>query len=331
MSKRKLTDQQTRHIHRIQQARLERSKRAPTADANPSQLGPELPGLVVANFGATLLVEDEARHIYRCAARSNLGQIVCGDEVVWQASGAEEGVISAIMPRRSLLARPTRHVDSKPVAANTDLILVVVAPQPAVQTALIDRYLAAAELAGIEAQLVINKVDTLNAHGRHDLEQMLGVYAPIGYTTHFVSAHVGLGLTELRAALNGKTCVFAGQSGVGKSSLISFILPDLEIQIGRLTHASHLGRHTTTVSRLYHLPGPGAVIDSPGVRDFGLWHWEKEQILFGFREFRPFLGRCKFSDCAHLNEPDCALRAAARSGEVSAQRLGNYHEIVRNT
>jgi len=330
MSKRKLTVQQNRHIHRIQQARLDRAKKPIAVDTNPSQLGPEQPGQVVANFGATLLVENEARHVFRCAARSNLGQIVCGDEVVWQSSGAEEGVISAIMPRRSLLARPTRHADSKPVAANTDLILIVVAPQPAIQTALIDRYFAAAELAGIEAQLVINKVDTLNAQGRTDLDRMLGCYAPIGYTTHFVSAHLGLGLAELRVALEGRTCVFAGQSGVGKSSLISYILPDLEIQVGRLTQASQLGRHTTTVSRLYHLPGTGAVIDSPGVRDFGLWHWEKNQILSGFKEFRPFVGGCKFSDCAHLHEPDCALRAAVRDGHISPQRLSNYHEIVHS-
>lgn len=330
MSKRKLTDHQNRHILRIQQARLDRAKKLPITEDLPSQLGPEQAGQVIANFGATLLVENEARRVFRCAARSNLGAIVCGDRVVWQANGAEEGVISAIMERRSLLARPTRHADAKPVAANADVILIVVAPQPAIQPVLIDRYFAAAHLAGIEAQLVINKVDTLTPQARTDLERMLSCYAPIGYKTYFVSAHAGLGLTELRAALEGKTCVFAGQSGVGKSSLISYILPDLEIQIGRLTEASKLGRHTTTVSRLYHLPGSGAVIDSPGVRDFGLWHWKKGEILLGFKEFSPYLGRCKFSNCAHLHEPDCAIRDAVSKGEVSAQRLANYHEIVRS-
>lgn len=275
-----------------------------------------------------MLVEDTAGKLTRCVARRTLGNIVCGDHVSWQPSGEQEGVITAITPRRSVLTRADGADRLRPLAANIDQILIVAAPEPAPEPFLIDKYTVAAELANTSPVLVINKADLLDSAGRRALDGALSGYIDTGYPVLYTSARQNTGLEQLADRLAGRTSILVGQSGVGKSSLIKRLLPELDIAIGRLSEASGQGRHTTTTTTLYHLPHGGELIDSPGVRDFRLGQVDPGALAGGFREFRPHLGHCRFSDCRHVSEPDCAVIAAVASGEISARRLESYRSLL---
>ncbi len=325
MTKRKLNRRQQWRIEKIQQERQQRAERK--ASRNPveenSSLGPEQEGLLVANYGASVEIEDSAGVAHRCQLRQNLPALVTGDRVVWQAA-VEGGVVTALLPRRSVLSRPDHIGEARPVAANIDQILVVAAPAPEFSADLIDQYLAAAELTGITPVLVFNKIDLIDAQKRDRVEAMLQRYRKIGYEVLETSTKIEHGLDSLRQQLNNKTNVFVGQSGVGKSSLVKSLLPQQVISIGELSQQSGLGQHTTSTARLYHLPDGGTLIDSPGVRDFRLWSMSRMALAHGFREFSPYLGHCRFRDCRHETEPHCALREAVEKGEISTLRLQSY-------
>lgn len=337
MSKRRLTHQQSRRIAAGQQRRAARLDSDSGADE--AGLGSEQPGLVIAHYGRQLDIEasegELAGQLVRCRLRSNLEPLVTGDRVVWRPeleslAGAEPtGVVVAGLPRRSLLTRPDSHSRRpKPVAGNIDRIVVVIAPQPEPFPNLIDRYLVAAEISGIPPLLLLNKCDLLTAEQAVALDQLLARYAAIGYPTLRASSHDGGGLDALRAALQGRTSVFVGQSGVGKSSLIAALLPGVDIRVGALSEAESKGRHTTTTARLFHLPDGGDLIDSPGIREFGLGHFTRGEIEAAFPEIRALLGRCRFRDCAHEQEPDCALREAEASGAIAPERLLSFRQII---
>ncbi len=328
MAGRKLTRRQAWRIEKIQQERLKRAQRKQERDNGPAddaKLGPEQTGRVVANYGASVEVERDDGACQRCAVRQNLETLVVGDQVVWQQpEGSEQGVVTALIPRTTLLARPDASGRVKALAANIDQILVVAAPRPDYDTRLIDQYLIAAETTGITPVIVLNKVDLLDDKSRPVVEADLETYHTIGYPVIYASTVANHGLDDLLSHLQGKTSVFAGQSGVGKSSLIQSLLPETEITVGELHAATGLGRHTTSASRLYHLPGGGVLIDSPGVRDFRLWRVDRQQLADGFREFRPFLGLCRFRDCSHTHEPGCALQEAVAAGDITQRRLDSY-------
>jgi ribosome biogenesis GTPase len=286
-------------------------------------------GLVIVNYGKALLVEDDDGDLHRCVARRNLEQIVSGDRVSWEPTGTGEGVIIAVAPRSTLLKRLDITHKPRPLAANIDQIVIVSAPQPALEEFLIDKYLVAAELIGTNPVLVINKSDLLDTNAREALATRISAYAGIGYQVLYTSARTDDGIDSLAEALAGKTSILVGQSGVGKSSLIMRLLPDLDIAIGRLSEASGQGRHTTTATTLYHLPHSGNLIDSPGVRDFRLEPTEAVELAQGFREFHPFLGQCRFHNCRHVSEPECALVAAASRGDISRRRLESYRNLLQ--
>ncbi len=331
MAGRKLNRRQKWRIEKIQnerRARLERKQvRMEEQLKADGGLGEEQTGLVIASYGASLEVEAEDGKLIRCALRQNLPLIVVGDRVVWQAS-QEGGIVTALQERRSLLARPDAHGNLKGLAANLDQIIVVAAPAPAYSTELIDQYLAAAELTGITPLLLFNKIDLICKENSNEVTQLLQRYRDIGYRVLTSSTKLNHGLDELTAQLKGHTNVFVGQSGVGKSSLSNALMPGLDIAVKTLSERSGLGQHTTSTSRLYHLPQGGEVIDSPGVREFRLWAMDENSLAEGFREFHPFLGHCKFRDCKHQQEPGCALKAAEKRGEISTVRLNNYHKIA---
>ena len=330
MAKRRITEQQKRRIENIQKKRRERaSKHSLTQEKNLSEqgLGAEQAGQVITNFGQSLIVEGIDGKLYRCVARQNLGAIVCGDHVIWQASGEKEGVIVAVEPRQSLLQKPGFGGKLKPMAANIDQIIIVSAIKPEPNAYLIDRYLVAAENLPATPIILFNKTDLLEESNRIAFEQMKFAYCEIGYQVIEASKILDHGFDQLDQVIKEKTSIMVGLSGVGKSSLIQHLLPEQDIRIGELSEASGEGTHTTTSSTLYNLPCGGKLIDSPGVRDFGLWNMSEEDILNGFVELKPFVGHCKFSNCQHESEPDCAIQNALKDGKISEQRFTNYKKM----
>lgn len=238
-------------------------------------------------------------------------------------------MIVRVLERDTTLVRPDNNNRVRPVAANIDQIVIVIACKPSFEYGMLDRYLVAAELIGATPVIVVNKSDLLDTESRSKLEQRLAIYGDIGYSLLFISTRSTDGLRDLHQQLKIHTSVLVGQSGVGKSSLVQALLPDLDIRIGALSRATGLGRHTTTVTTLYHLPDGGDLIDSPGVRDFSLSPVAVDQLAQGFREFRHYLGQCRFHNCRHASEPGCAVQDAARSGVINQRRLANYRELVR--
>ena len=297
-------------------------------------------GLVICNYGQTLAVEDEAGKRHRCTPRKKIGALVCGDKVIWQATTADEGVVVALQPRQSLLVRPDSHGEVKPIAANVSHLLVVTTlrlhdtaelvteTDDLIDTDLIDRYLVAAELCRLQAVIVINKTDLLSRAALDQAMRILEVYRTIGYLVLFTSAEQRQGIDALIAILKDHTSVFSGPSGVGKSSLVKALLPDREIRVGEVSESTGAGRHTTTLATHYHLPHGGSLIDSPGVRDFGLWHVDPAQIAQGFVEFQHYAQSCRFANCSHLAEPGCAMQLAVEKGNISALRFDSYRRIV---
>lgn len=331
MGKRKLSRQQAWRIDKIQRERAERARRRGDAAEevlSGGELGAEQEGLVVAHYGTQAEVESAPGQSRRCHLRANVESLVTGDRVIW-CDGDPTGVVVAREPRYSELCRPDPYGALKPVAANIDRIFVVIAPLPQPHANLIDRYLVAAEAVAVEPVLVLNKTDLLagDAALREAMGSLLEVYRGLAYPLLEVSSHAG-GLAPLEAALGDHVSVLVGQSGVGKSSLVNSLLPDIDLRVGALSELTGKGTHTTTTAQLFHLPGGGSLIDSPGIREFGLWHMGREQVELGFREFRRHLGHCRFRDCRHREEPGCAILAAVESGEISGQRMESYRRIV---
>ncbi|GAB3383008.1 small ribosomal subunit biogenesis GTPase RsgA [Spongiibacter taiwanensis] len=332
MSKRKISRQQRWRIEKIQAERSERAtRRQSQIDEAISEgaLGHEQHGLIVSHFGQQVEVEGDQGQRQRCHVRSQIGDLVTGDAVVWRA-GNPTGAVEARLERRSLLSRPDNHGKLKPVAANIDNILIVIAPRPQAHANLIDRYLVAAEAIGISPVLVLNKHDLIDDDNRETLQDMLARYRRIGYPIIEASTKTRDGLVGLKALLNNKISVFVGQSGVGKSSLVNILLPGSDLRVGELSEGTQKGRHTTTTARLFHFPEGGSLIDSPGIREFALWNLSREEIEQGFIEFRPFTSTCRFRDCRHEAEPGCALLAAVADGQVEEQRLISYRQIVQS-
>lgn len=285
---------------------------------------------MLAHYGQASLVETENGDVLRCATRKNLPRTVCGDRILWQGSNPREGIIVDVLERDTTLARPDQNNRVRPMAANMDQIVVVIASKPSFEYGMLDRYLVAAELIGADPVIVVNKSDLLDAEARHKLEERLAVYTGIGYSVLFTSTRSTDGLKNLHEQLKTHTSILVGQSGVGKSSLIQALLPDQDIRTGSLSQVTGLGRHTTTVAMLYHLPGGGDLIDSPGVRDFTLCEVPVETLEKGFPEFSPYIGQCRFHNCRHVSEPGCAVQAAARENLISERRLKNYQDLVES-
>lgn len=337
MSKRKLSRQQRWRIEKIQAERAKRAEKRQNQDdekLSAGEYGTERAGRVTAHFGRTLDVTERlGQKPVRCHLRANLEGLVTGDRVIWRAGEDGSGVVVARGERDNVLERPDMRSLLKPVAANIDQILIVFAVEPEPHAGLIDRYLVAAEATGITPVLVLNKTDLLPEQGG-ELRALLARYEDLGYAVVATSTTSEGGMDALHACLAERTSVFVGQSGVGKSSLIDLLLPNEQLRIGALSADTRKGRHTTTTAQLYHLPAlsdnvtAGALIDSPGIREFGLTHLDERQVTEGFIEFRPYLEQCRFRDCRHRQEPGCALQAAVERGDIHPQRFASYRRIV---
>ena len=287
------------------------------------KFGGRINGRVIAAHGRQYMVELANGTILPCFPRGKKSEIACGDCVDIKRTSDDQGVIEAILPRSSLLYR-SNEIRQKLIAANVDQVVIVVATEPAFSDELLSRALLAIESEEIEALIVLNKSDL------HDkltaARERLALFARLGYPVLEISARQGA--DALRPALEGHTSVLVGQSGMGKSTLINALIPEAQAATREISTALDSGKHTTTHATLYHLNADSQLIDSPGLQEFGLGHLDRQEIEMAFREFRPFLGHCRFRDCRHHHEPDCALNAALADGKIDARRFDIYRRIV---
>ncbi|RCU51938.1 MULTISPECIES: small ribosomal subunit biogenesis GTPase RsgA [Corallincola] len=333
--KKKLTKGQIRRVRANQKRRLDKAEGSlDSALPEDDQLDTPQTGVIVSRFGQHCDVESEDGKIRRCNSRRTIESLVTGDKVIWRAykqadeSSGLGGVVEVVQPRTSELCRPDFYDGLKPVAANIDQILIVTSVLPAFSSQIIDRYLVASENIEIEPVIVLNKTDLLDDATRQEIAPVLENYRKLGYRVLEASSLTFEGLEPIRTALIDRISVFVGQSGVGKSSLINSLLPEAEEVIGDVSSNSGLGQHTTTAAKLLHLPGGGDLIDSPGVREFALWHLEPERVTWCFRELRELIGGCRFRDCKHGDDPGCIIREKVELGEISQLRYDNYHHIL---
>lgn len=341
--RRKLTKNQTRQIQKNQESLVDD--------------GTLVGGVIVSHFGKQLDVQitqlprilpifpevtDDAVNslaigdIWRCHARTNLPMMAAGDEVKFSVdTTAGMGRIEVLAERKTLITRPDRYNKVKPVAANVDTLAIVFAPLPKPATNLIDRYLLVARLSGVMPLLVLNKADLLSEFDEVELiyQQYQQLGEKYGFDVIKTSSLSHDGLDVLKAHLKDKLTIFAGQSGVGKSSVINQILPNANQATNIISVGSQLGQHTTTTSRLLAFDNlsleKGGIIDTPGIREYGIWHLSSDDIMRGFDELIEYNGCCQFRDCNHApNAKGCVLWQAVAAGEVLARRVESFNELV---
>jgi ribosome biogenesis GTPase len=254
---------------------------------------------------------------------------VIGDMVEVVATDRTHGAIEQVYPRQTRLSRVKvlsgGHKEDL-IVANVDLALIVVAlAEPEFHPRMLDRYLVICENNNIEARIIASKADLVDAQ---QAEELMAPYRAIGYMVELVSARTGQGIATVQSWLPGHVSVVTGKSGVGKSSLLNRVQPELALAVGDVSGAVNKGRHTTTVAQLIPLPDGGYVADTPGIREIGLWQISADDLAYGFREFQEFLDDCRFSDCTHIHEPDCAVLAAVAQGAISTQRHDSYRRLL---
>jgi len=281
-----------------------------------------LRGLIVAAHGRRFIVESPDTGRTECVARGKKSSVICGDWVEFSMTSPGEGVIDKALPRSSLFFRSDQY-QTKAIAANATLIVVVAAPVPSYSLELIQRCLVAATSQGLPAVIVLNKSD-LPEHG--EALGRLQAISNLGYP--ILSLCAKLDISALRNALEGHTALMVGQSGMGKSTLLNALVPDAQVRTREISLSLDSGKHTTSHSELYRLNPNTALIDSPGLQEFALVHLDQDALQQAFPDFRPWLGRCRFRNCRHTAEPDCALSDAATQGAISPQRLKLFRQLL---
>ena len=280
-------------------------------------------GQIVAAFGRQYLVEIANGEVLSCVLRGKKSGAVCGDQVQVKHTTVGQGVIEAISPRNTLIYR-SNTIRKKLIAANITQIIIVISAVPSFDEDLVNRCLVTAENQNIKALIVLNKTDLINP--TRAVLPKLSLYQKIGYTLLQLSAEKDI--TPLLPYLQGHLNVLVGQSGMGKSTLINALIPDADRATAKISNTLDSGRHTTTHAQLYHLDKNTHIIDSPGIQEFGLHHISNTDLAWGFIEFHPYIGRCKFSDCLHINEPNCALDRAVQENKIDPRRLGFYRRLI---
>ncbi len=324
-SNKKLTHKQQHKVDENLEKRIEKLRKQNAQQAT-----------VISHMGYNIIVQiADSEQLTACDWRQNIGAICAGDQVlISEAKNDENPIIEAILPRTSVIEKQNVYRGAKPFAANIDQILVIITHEPMLQASLLDRYIIMATAVGIDCLIYFNKTDILtDPKTIEHINTMQAIYEKIP-NVRWVRGSIKSkdGLNALTRQLDNRKTVITGQSGVGKSTLINALIPDISIQTMSISEASGLGRHSTTNSTLYHLDtntmNSGILIDTPGVRSFDTYHLSKQQIENGFAEIQPFLGCCHFSDCSHTHEKGCALKAAISEGKVSEIRYNSFLQIL---
>lgn len=289
-------------------------------------------GRVLRVQGLLSVVRDECGVIFECSIRGVLKtlatdqrHVVAAGDVVWfRPEGMSEGVIERVEPRHGVVSRTSRGRQHVLVANVDQLVIVTSAAEPRLKPNLIDRLLVTAEKGGTRPVICINKIDLIEPA---DLMPLVGVYAQLGYEVLLVSAATYMGIDRLRNQLAGAESVVTGQSGVGKSSLLNAVEPGLDLRVQSVSEESQKGRHTTTTAELIPLSFGGYVVDTPGIRQFQLWDVIPEEVAGFYRELRPYVSGCRFPDCTHTHEDNCAVKDAVADGWIDARRYESYVQI----
>ena len=280
-----------------------------------------LQGTIVAAYGKRFQVELPNKARISCVTRGKKTDLACGDVVTLKLTDKHEGVVETTLPRKTLLYR-SNAFKSKMLAANVTQIIIVLATQPSFYEALLNRCLIAAEAANIKALIVLNKCDLAD---NNEAKQKLKLYTDLGYRVLSLSAKQDI--SALRPYLQGEASILVGQSGMGKSTMINALLPHEDVRTREVSEVLDSGKHTTTAAHLYHLDKDSQLIDSPGLQEFGLHHLSTDELEHAFIEFRPFLGKCRFNNCKHLQEPDCAIIEAVTENKITPERLAIYKHL----
>lgn len=284
-----------------------------------------LDATVVAAYGKRYLVKlhdnDHTTGLISCVTRGKKTHLTCGDNVEIALTDTAEGIVEKLLPRKTLLYRSNAY-KSKMLAANVTQMVIVLATQPSFYEALLNRCLIAAEAANIKPLIVLNKCDLEDSN---NAKTALSLYQQLGYRTVAISALESI--SQLTPHLQNESSILVGQSGMGKSTIVNALLPDANIKTQIVSAVLDSGKHTTTAAHLYALNENSQIIDSPGLQEFGLYHLTIEDLENAFIEFRPFLGKCRFNNCSHHHEPDCAIKAAVSTNAISKIRLELFQTL----
>lgn len=287
--------------------------------------------LVIASYGNQCKIETTDKSVITAKALKSIGNPLCGDKIKFRSEKNNQYVITEILPRKTVLSR-RNNLNPKPkqIAANIEQMIIVLSANDPVKYGLIDRYLIAAEFSGFNSVIVLNKIDKITDEVLVTLKANMQIYVDIGIEVFYVSATNNTAINTLLSVTNNKTNIVVGQSGVGKSSIVNAILPDMPAVTKEISDSNNKGKHTTTTAFLYSIPDHGKLIDSPGIREFGLWNIEKALLAKGFKEIQQAGEECKFRNCLHQAEPGCAVLKAVDEGIISLQRYQSYLSIFES-
>ena len=316
-----LTRKQKWRIDKVQSDKIARADKAASKAESELDDEKEYQGIVITRYGQRQLVEDENGIVFQSVSRQNIGFSVAGDKVLFQKTKHNDAIVTAIYPRDNELKR-----QDKLIAANIDQLWLVVAIEPHYEFELIDRYLIMAENSNLPIGIIVNKIELSTTKSKTGNDFLN--YQSLGYDVHFLSVKKQTNLDFFKEQLVNKSHIFLGQSGVGKSSLINSLIPDLQLRVNEISSKSKLGKHTTTSTTIYRIPSGGDLIDSPGVREFQLDSLTELEIKSGFKEFRALSDACRFRDCRHINEPNCAVKESLDQGKINPNRYQSYLNIL---
>jgi len=295
-------------------------------------------GLVIKSTGSWYEVRVEDGQMVACRLRGQFrikgikstNPVVVGDEVEFELENDGTGTITQIAPRRNYIERKSTNLSkiSHVIASNIDIaFLFVTLKEPRTSLGFIDRFLVSAEGFRIPVCLVFNKMDIYNEQELEMVQELTDLYTGIGYEVMHTSTYTGLGMQELEQKIAGKVCLFSGHSGTGKTATIKRIDPSLDLKVGEISQQHLKGKHTTTFAEMFPIAG-GFMMDTPGIKEFGLINYSKEEIRDYFPEIRAYNNQCKFDDCIHLHEPGCAVQEAVAEGVIPESRYLNYLAIL---